>query len=391
MKLLFFNVACKVFHNSKGELFLNPHITNEGFMQYRQFCDELILLLRDGGEIDDNNHNYERFDPNVAELRVYPNILSRISDFISINKHRELRRMINKAVQESDKVICGAQGGYITEITVEACHKYNKPYMVYCLGMMFEGQWYHSWKGKLVAFPRELSCMRVMKHAPYAIYVTEEASQKRYPCSGKSIGCSDVEIQNLSQKDLDKRLIKIKNHKGPFVFGTAAHLDVKWKGQQLLIKRLAELSKKGLEIEYWLLGNGKGDYLRKIARKYGVENKIKYLGACPHAEVFKFYENIDVYIQPSYQEGLCRSIVEAMSKACPVVCSDAGGNYELIQEEFIFHKGNSKALQKKIEYILSVENLTKAANRNFERAKDFDKEKLNAKRWDFIRSFIDGD
>ena len=67
--------------------------------------------------------------------------------------------------------------------------------------------------------------------------------------------------------------------------------------------------------------------------------------------MFKFYENIDVYIQPSYQEGLCRSIVEAMSKACPVVCSDAGGNYELIQEEFIFHKGNSKALQKKIEYI----------------------------------------
>ena len=158
MNLLFFNTASKVYHNSNGEFFLNPHITNEGFRQYLQFCDKLILLLRDGGLIDELNNKYERFDPEIAELRIYPNTLSKIGDFFSVSKHRTLRKMINATVQESDKVICGSQGGFITEMVIKACCKFNKPYMVYCLGMMFEGQWYHSWKGKLVlalGYPRK--------------------------------------------------------------------------------------------------------------------------------------------------------------------------------------------------------------------------------------------
>lgn len=61
----------------------------------------------------------------------------------------------------------------------------------------------------------------------------------------------------------------------------------------------------------------------------------------PHDKIFEWLDTIDIYIQPSYQEGLCRSVVEAMSRACPVICSDACGERELANEKFIFKRGDA--------------------------------------------------
>ena len=73
-----------------------------------------------------------------------------------------------------------------------------------------------------------------------------------------------------------------------------------------------------------------------LAKKYRVENRVKFLGQVPHKEVLKWLDNIDIYIHPSYTEGLCRSIIEAMSRACPIICSDVGGNYELVDKDHAF-------------------------------------------------------
>ena len=77
-----------------------------------------------------------------------------------------------------------------------------------------------------------------------------------------------------------------------------------------------------------------------------------------------------------------------MSMACPVVCSDAGGNYELVNQRFIFSKGKSKELTKRLVTMLSSGTMNLAAKENFERAKDFEKNKLNKKRWAFIKDFM---
>ena len=114
-------------------------------------------------------------------------------------------------------------------------------------------------------------------------------------------------------------------------------MDVKWKGQKYVIKAIADLKNKGITgIEYQLIGSGTGKKLIRYAKKLGVENEVKVIGALPHSEVWKWYDSIDVYVQPSFSEGLCRSIVEAMSRACPIICSDVGGNYELIEKDFLF-------------------------------------------------------
>lgn len=69
-----------------------------------------------------------------------------------------------------------------------------------------------------------------------------------------------------------------------------------------------------------------------------LEDCVSILGAKPHSEVFSWLDSIDIYVQPSFMEGLCRSIVEAMSRACPVICTNVGGNYELVSSDCLFEK-----------------------------------------------------
>lgn len=130
-----------------------------------------------------------------------------------------------------------------------------------------------------------------------------------------------------------------------------------------------------------------GNSLKKLIKKYGLEKEIKIIGALPHDEVFKWLENIDIYIQPSYMEGLCRAIVEAMSKACPVICTDAGGNFELIEEENIYKQRDILGLIKILENI-NNEELKKNAIYNYDKSREYIASLLNEKRDVFYSKFI---
>ena len=78
-----------------------------------------------------------------------------------------------------------------------------------------------------------------------------------------------------------------------------------------------------------------------------------------------------------------------MSRACPIICSDVGGNYELIEKDFLFQKAKSSEISKLIDLLSNnKEVLLKQAERNFKMAKDFDKEVLDRKRNTFYKEWV---
>ena len=123
-----------------------------------------------------------------------------------------------------------------------------------------------------------------------------------------------------------------------------------------------------------------------LADKLGVSQQVHILGAKTHEEVFNWMDSIDLYVQPSYQEGLCRAIVEAMSRACPVICSDAGGNYELVDRDYIFPCGDYLKLAELIER--NISNFPLMAKNNFLHVMDYEKTKLDNKRTMFFDEFV---
>lgn len=312
---------------------------------------------------------------------------SNINRLLSIAKQNSF---IEQAIKDCDRVICRGWWG------VSVCKKLGIPYLIEVVSCVWDSYWNHSLMGKLVALPNYLLQKNVVKTAPYVCYVTQEFLQKRYPASFKNVGISDVELKNEPAAEkievLEKRLRKICNGDSKIVIGTAAAVSVKYKGQKFVIQALAQLKRKGYtNFEYQLAGRGDTSYLQSIAQKYHVEDQVKFIGPIPHDQIFDWYDRLDVYIQPSLQEGLPRAVVEAMSRALPCLGTNTGGIPELIEPAYICNKRKNLVAEiaNQLEN-LNKEKLMQMAKRNIEFSDSFDSELLDRKRLQFLSDFTIG-
>ena len=172
------------------------------------------------------------------------------------------------------------------------------------------------------------------------------------------------------------------------VFGTAAFMGTEVKGHKYVIQALSRLKSAGITgIEYRCAGGGKSEGLKRLAESLGVGTQLRIDGQLAHEEITAWYDGLDVYILPSMTEGLNRSVIEAMSRALPVMCSDAGGNPELVAEDMMFHAGDSAQIAERMREMLSPDVREREARRSFARAHDFEKEKLDKKRGEFYSDF----
>ncbi len=393
MKLLFIQGGSRVSVSNNGSFYVDGNFNNNIWLRYSGYANDKVnvILRKNSGMYEEKKlmNKLNKIDTNIVNLKLVDDIYKPKINFFNIKKRLEIRKLIKQEIVTADRVIIRSIGNFYTNTALKYCKKYKKKYLIEFTGFAFEGLWYHSFLGKIFAIPRELKLKNAAKNAPYAVYVTEKSLQKRYPCRGNSLGCSDVELIDMNLSVLEEKLKRIDKNDGIYKMGTAAFLNVKWKGIQDVLKALYLLKKKGItNFRYELIGAGSPEYLNKLINKYDLGNQVKILGTKKHEEVFEWLRQLDIYIQPSYQEGLCRAIVEAMSQACPCVVSNAGGNVELIDEKFIFQKGNVNSLLKILSDI-NKEALKNQATKNYEHAKNYKKELLDDKRMNFYKKFMD--
>ncbi|GAA4767413.1 glycosyltransferase family 4 protein [Novosphingobium ginsenosidimutans] len=101
------------------------------------------------------------------------------------------------------------------------------------------------------------------------------------------------------------------------------------KGQRYAIEALAKLPGAILLIA------GKGDdeaMLHRLAAQLGVAERVRFLGAVPHAELPVLLNAADVLVLPSSSEGLANAWVEALACGTPVVTTPIPGAQELITD-----------------------------------------------------------
>ena len=119
---------------------------------------------------------------------------------------------------------------------------------------------------------------------------------------------------------------------------------------------------------------GNSRYLYSCAEKCGVVDQVKFLGNRPTrgVRVYNWLECYgDVYIQPSFSEGLCRAVVEANEQSVSIICSNVGGNIELCPNEFSFRAGNIRNISTAIIKSINKTNMEKEAVRSYETAKKY--------------------
>ena len=162
---------------------------------------------------------------------------------------------------------------------------------------------------------------------------------------------------NLFTREYDKYLIRRKYNikKGEILFGSTGRI-VWQKGFDQLISLLVKYTFSEKQIRILIAGDGslRNKYMEQV-RTQNLEEKVTFIGNLNN--IPEFLASLDFYIQPSVTEGFPLSVLEAMASGLPVICSDAGGMKDMIQngENGILYKSNDlNSLYKGISYLLSM-------------------------------------
>lgn len=381
MKVLFVHDG-PMMSNMTKTVFYGVHYTNEIVERYTYFGNEVTFLMRNKIVIDQDALQFTQLTHPAFRFVEVPNFKSIRTKF----RQKEAKGIIEKAIKEHDVIIVRlpSANGVIAKKIAE---KFKKPVLVEVVACVFDALWNYDWRGKLLAHYKMYQYKKHIHSATHVIYVTENFLQDRYPTQGKSIGCSDVVLNQLDDTILEKRIQKISLNPSKLVLGTLAAIDVPYKGQADVIKALKSLKEKGVSnFVYKIVGQGDSIRLSKLIESLNLKEQVEILGALPHDKVFGFIDSLDIYIQPSRVEGMPRAVIEAMSRACPVLASNLGGHPELLNQQALFEGGSIADLERLLKDFRKLP-IKQWAEENFSRARDFRVDILNQKRIDFYNVF----
>lgn len=385
MKAVFFHdTRLKVYNDIA---YTSGGVTNNYLQRYLKFFSKITLCTREENiETENEIKRLSICSGNRIELKGIKNL--------NLNSllFGRARDIIRNNVKNNDFLIIRLPS-FIGILACIEARIQKKEYLIEMVGCPWDSLWnYGKTIKKLVAPIFTLLNKYEVKIAPNVIYVTSNFLQNRYPSKGNCIGCSDVNIENIDNENLEKRIKKIeikdKNKDNIYKLGIIGSLNVNYKGHKTAIQALSKL-KKEINFELHFLGNGDKNKWIKIAKKYGIEDKLIFDGVLPHNEVSKWIDDIDIYLIPSLTEGMPRALIEVMSRACPAIGTKAGGIPELLEKEMLIKKKDYKKLAKKIMQLINDKEIMKSfASINFNKSLNFEKCKLEGKRNAFYENLL---
>lgn len=149
----------------------------------------------------------------------------------------------------------------------------------------------------------------------------------------------------------------LKDHKRIILF--AGRHDSR-KGIGDLINAFNISIKSGID-DIRLKITGKGEMtedLRKMVNELGLQKLVEFVGVLPYPKLVEAYRTADVVVAPSTGgEGFNRTIIEARSCGCLVVCTNIEGQNEAIGKDlapFMAKPRNPRNLARKIMEVLNL-------------------------------------
>lgn len=118
------------------------------------------------------------------------------------------------------------------------------------------------------------------------------------------------------------------------------------KGIDYLIRALPDVVRRFPDLCLSIAGEGNMDEdLKALAAGLGLENNISFEGRVEHDRLPALYGSADIFILPSFWEGMSNTVLEAMASGLPLVVTDTGGTAELVKDNgIIIPKRDSKAI-----------------------------------------------
>jgi glycosyltransferase involved in cell wall biosynthesis len=106
------------------------------------------------------------------------------------------------------------------------------------------------------------------------------------------------------------------------------------KGLDVLAQALQSLLRRGLRLEWWCVGQGPAERdLMDLTQALNVSESVKFMGYVHHGpDLFELYRQTDIFLLPSFHEGIPNAILEAMAHSMPIVTTNVGGLSSVITD-----------------------------------------------------------
>jgi glycosyltransferase involved in cell wall biosynthesis len=389
MRALF--VHDHIFYSYNDQFYSPGGLPAFAWERYLNHVDEITVISR-GRKIEDHKGLILS-----SRERVKFDLFYQVKGGLDYYKYKkDIVKKLNDQIIASDFVIIRVPStiGYFA---YQICKKLNKPYITEVVGCAWDSTWnYGSLLVKAQAPIGFFRMRKMVKNSFASTYVTKNFLQKRYPTnSNLTTHASNVQIPLTDEIVLENHLKLLTNFNNERLFkiGIIGNLEVKYKGFDIAAKALKLVKEQlpNLQFKLYLVGGGSHDYVRNLFLSHNLQNDIEIVGRLQSGSaILDFLDNLDLYIHPSKQEGLPRSVIEAMSRACPILASTVAGIPELVDNKYLHHPGDFKTFAHQlIQVINSIEERISMAKINFDNSKQYTADILGDRRNQFFKNVVD--
>lgn len=281
----------------------------------------------------------------------------------NITAYKQLVEFIKK--ENIDYIHCNTPvGGLLGRLAGKKC-KVKK--------VIYQAHGFHFYKGAplknwLIYYPIE----RWLAHYTDALITInkedyERAQGFKLRKNGKVYYVPGVGI-DLSQYELPESTREIKREELGLKETDVALISmgdlIERKNYPIAIEAIAKANNSNLQ--YFICGKGsEEEKLQKMAEDLGVKDQIHFLGY--RTDIKELLKAADIFLFTSKQEGLARSLMEAMASGLPCVASRIRGNTDILNgtgDEFLCETNNVAAYTEKIKRLANDTNLRKNTGKN---------------------------
>ncbi|WP_028581604.1 glycosyltransferase family 4 protein [Desulfogranum japonicum] len=104
------------------------------------------------------------------------------------------------------------------------------------------------------------------------------------------------------------------------------------KGQHILIEACSQLLKRGKRLHLNFVGGGQDlESLQQLSQNLLMTDSVTFAGSMGQDKVRSYYDRADIFVLPSFAEGVPVVLMEAMAKEIPVISTRITGIPELIE------------------------------------------------------------
>ncbi len=384
MQLLY--VSGFMFEKDCGKTFALPSCTDSFFEKYLEVFDSVRVLGEPLQKCLDAHALVAMKHPDIQVEVLKPNTHPR--DF---KNDAEIKKILKREIANCDAMLVkpALRKGMMA---IRLAQKYHKPYMIEMTGDIHNAlKQNQNWMKRAYAPVLYRHIKRAIKNAPFGLYVSQEYLQSQFPIRGKMCGCSDVILKKADPEVLAKRIQRIEAlpEQKTIDLALIGFYQSNMKGVDTAIRALARLPER---YHLHILGNGTEENRNKwieYGKARGVVGRIHFPKPLSSSElVLEWLDTMDAFVLPTRSEGLCRCMLEAMSRGCPSFATDICTMPELLPAECLHPLGDDEKLSEQILAVMEQSDLAKKYARiNFEHAKEYDPEILKNRRNAFLAEF----